>query len=111
MEYCSNNYAKKTNDEIIVYMCCKVISPEKQFYIKWLNGIFFPPVSKYEVLMKESEAGRLTEERSNLLFQILDNLLPQLGVFRPIVSKLRNELYGTLSSCQSLRMFGFLLWF
>ncbi|XP_067940341.1 uncharacterized protein [Watersipora subatra] len=50
-------------------------------------------VAKYDVLMNENRAGILTEERSVLLFQVLDNLLPHLGVFRPILSKIRDELY------------------
>lgn len=55
----------------------------------------FTPVSKYEVLMRDNEAKLMTEERSILLFQVLDNLIPHLGVFKPILSKIREELYGT----------------
>lgn len=53
-------------------------------------------VAKYEVLMKENDAKKMTEERSLLLFQVLDNLLPHLGVFKPILSRIREELYGEI---------------
>jgi len=51
-------------------------------------------VAKYELLIKEHDAKRMSEERSALLFQVFDNLIPHLGVFKPIFSKIREELYG-----------------
>lgn len=56
---------------------------------------FKTSVAKYEVLMKEHDANMMTEERSHLLFQVFDNLIPHLGVFKPVMLKLRDELYGT----------------
>ncbi|KAF6020059.1 hypothetical protein EB796_021652 [Bugula neritina] len=50
-------------------------------------------VAKYELLIKEHDAKRMSEERSALLFQVFDNLIPHLGVFKPIFSKIREELY------------------
>lgn len=51
-------------------------------------------MAKYDVLIKEHDAGKMTEERSALLFQVLDNLIPHFGVFKPILSRIREELYG-----------------
>ena len=53
--------------------------------------------------MRENEAKQMTEERSILLFQVLDNLIPHLGVFKPIFSKVRDELYGMLIAITSIQ--------
>jgi hypothetical protein len=44
--------------------------------------------------MKEIDQNGREDERMVLVFNALDQIVPQLGVFSPITSKLRNELFG-----------------
>ena len=36
----------------------------------------------------------LSDQRTLLVFQILDQIVPKLGVFAPVVRNIRNELLG-----------------
>ena len=44
--------------------------------------------------MKEIEQNGHDDERMVLVFNALDQIIPQLGMFSPIVGALRNELFG-----------------
>jgi len=44
--------------------------------------------------MKEIEKNGHDDERMVLVFNALDQIIPQLGVFSPITAVLRNELFG-----------------
>lgn len=43
---------------------------------------------------KELSFQKPTEARMRLLFQVLEDLVPQLGVFSRVVALIRDELYG-----------------
>jgi hypothetical protein len=45
--------------------------------------------------MKEIEQNGHDDERILLVFNALDQIIPQLGVFSPIAAKLRQELFGS----------------
>ncbi len=49
---------------------------------------------KYEAILLEKVGTGLTEERILLVFRILDQVLPQLGVFSKVVKKMRDEIFG-----------------
>jgi hypothetical protein len=44
--------------------------------------------------LKEIGQNGHDDERMVLVFNALDQILPQLGVFSPIAAVLRNELFG-----------------
>jgi hypothetical protein len=44
--------------------------------------------------MKEIDQNGRDDERMVLVFNALDQITPQLGVFSPLAAKLRNELFG-----------------
>jgi hypothetical protein len=44
--------------------------------------------------MKEIDQNGREDERMVLVFNALDQIIPQLGIFSPITTKLRNELFG-----------------
>lgn len=44
--------------------------------------------------MKEIEQNGHDDERMVLVFNALDQIIPQLGMFSSIASVLRNELFG-----------------
>ncbi|EDO46114.1 predicted protein [Nematostella vectensis] len=59
------------------------------------------PSTKYEVLLLEDVANRKKgpcDERMPICFNVLDEILPQLGVYRKIMSMLRDELYEAVHS-------------
>ncbi|ESO98340.1 hypothetical protein LOTGIDRAFT_159143 [Lottia gigantea] len=55
-------------------------------------------VNKYDVLTVEWSGSGLTEERIVLAFQALDELIPQLGIYSRILSKLRNDFFEAIYS-------------
>ncbi|XP_048465036.1 uncharacterized protein LOC109911229 [Rhincodon typus] len=61
------------------------ISPANQYLVRLIED------------KKELSFKKPTEERMNLVFQVLDDLLPQMGIFTRIL-KLRDELYAGIYS-------------
>ena len=60
----------------------------------------YPDLSRFTALafetsMKEIEQNGHDDERILLVFNALDQIIPQLGVFSPITAKLRQELFGS----------------
>lgn len=59
------------------------------------------PATKYEVMLLEDITSRTKgpcEERMALCFNVFDEVLPHLGVYRKIISILREELYTAVYS-------------
>ncbi|KAK6184991.1 hypothetical protein SNE40_007324 [Patella caerulea] len=56
------------------------------------------PVNKYDLMAVEWSGSRLTEERMILAFQAFDELIPQLGIYSRIFSKLRNDFFEAIYS-------------
>ena len=51
-------------------------------------------VNKYELMTLEQLNQGLTEERMVLAFQALDELIPKLGVYSRLFSKLRDDFFS-----------------
>ncbi|XP_072413434.1 uncharacterized protein [Chiloscyllium punctatum] len=49
---------------------------------------------------KELSFKKPTEERMNLVFQVLDDLLPHMGVFTKVLKLIRDELYDGIYSTE-----------
>ncbi|CAF4533134.1 unnamed protein product [Rotaria sp. Silwood1] len=58
------------------------------------------PTLALDIAMKEIDQNGHDDERMVLVFNALDQIIPQLGVFSPITSKLRNELFDFIYSNQ-----------
>ncbi|KAK7494886.1 hypothetical protein BaRGS_00013765 [Batillaria attramentaria] len=56
------------------------------------------PVNQYELLALEQNSQGLTEERMVLAFQALDELIPKLGVYTRLFSKLRDDFFKAVYS-------------
>ncbi|KAL8603228.1 hypothetical protein ACOMHN_046234 [Nucella lapillus] len=56
------------------------------------------PVNRYELLALEQLNQGLTEERMVLAFQALDELVPKLGVYSRLFSKLRDDFFKAVYS-------------
>lgn len=60
------------------------------------------PATKYEVLLLEDASntvkGNPSADRMAVCFSVLDEVIPQLGVYRKIISMLREELYSGVYS-------------
>lgn len=69
---------------------------EKKATIKILEG--HSPVNKYELLALEQNSQGLTQERMVLAFQALDELIPKLGVYTRLFSKLRDDFFKAVYS-------------
>ena len=61
------------------------------------------PATKYEVLLVEVDSDGskgLSQERMVTCFNVLDEVIPELGVYRKLVKMLRDELYEAVYSQQ-----------
>jgi len=58
------------------------------------NKSFLFSALALNIAMKEIEQNGHDDERMVLVFNALDQIIPQLGVFSPITAILRNELFG-----------------
>ncbi|CAF1157364.1 unnamed protein product [Rotaria sordida] len=58
------------------------------------------PTLALDIAMKEIDQNGHDDERMVLVFNALDQIIPQLGVFSPVTSKLRNELFDFIYSNQ-----------
>ena len=58
------------------------------------------PATKYEVLLVEDSGKKkgLSQQRLVTCFNVLDELIPELGVYRKLVKMLRDELYEAVYS-------------
>ncbi|XP_076436241.1 uncharacterized protein LOC143275834 [Babylonia areolata] len=56
------------------------------------------PVNRYELLALEQLNQGVTEERMVLAFQALDELIPKLGVYSRLFSKLRDDFFKAIYS-------------
>ncbi|XP_065920739.1 uncharacterized protein [Dysidea avara] len=60
------------------------------------------PALRYELMLKEESAKSgskgITTERIALCFEILDDLLPQLGVFQRLMKMIRDEMFAAVYS-------------
>uniref|UniRef100_UPI00398E8431 uncharacterized protein n=1 Tax=Pristiophorus japonicus TaxID=55135 RepID=UPI00398E8431 len=64
------------------------ISPANQYLVRLIED------------KKELSFKKPTEDRMNLVFHVLDDLLPQLGVFTRVLKLIRDELYDGVYSSQ-----------
>ena len=49
--------------------------------------------SKYEAMLLERGGVGLNEDKTSLVFQILDQIVPHLGVFVQVMKSCRDELF------------------
>ncbi|KAI0233898.1 hypothetical protein LSAT2_015868 [Lamellibrachia satsuma] len=56
--------------------------------------------TKYEARLLEQKGGILTEERTILVFDVFDKILPHLGVFQKVMEMCRDELFNAVYSDQ-----------
>ena len=68
---------------------------------------------KYEAVLLEKVGKGLTEDRILLVFQIFDQIIPQLGVFSKVIKKIRNEIFGKIQlfDISSIALFICLIFF
>ena len=52
------------------------------------------PATKYETMLLEKGGSGPNEDKMILIFQILDQMIPQLGVFAKIMRMIRREIFG-----------------
>ncbi|XP_067858905.1 uncharacterized protein [Heptranchias perlo] len=64
------------------------VSPANQFLVRLIED------------KKELSFKKPTEDRMNLVFQVLEDLLPQLGMFTRVLKLIRDELYDGVYSSQ-----------
>ncbi|XP_078080452.1 uncharacterized protein LOC144500851 [Mustelus asterias] len=64
------------------------ISPANQYLVRLIED-------KHELSFKKP-----TEERMNLVFQVLEDLLPHMGIFTRVLKLIRDELYDGVYSSQ-----------
>ena len=55
----------------------------------------FVAASKYEAMLLERGGVGLNEDKTLLVFQILDQIIPHLGVFTQVMKSCRDELFGS----------------
>ncbi|XP_064419186.1 uncharacterized protein LOC102353636 [Latimeria chalumnae] len=79
---------RKTAATDLCFDILEANSPANQYLVQLLE-------SKKEISIQEP-----TESRMKFLFQLLDNLLPKLGVFSRVVKLIRDELYEAVYSFQ-----------
>jgi hypothetical protein len=58
------------------------------------NSYLFSLALALDIALKEIAQNGHDDERMVLVFNALDQILPQLGVFSSIAAVLRNELFG-----------------
>ena len=59
-----------------------------------IHMIFRSAATKYEARLLEEKGGRLTEDRSILVFDVFDKMLPHLGVFQKVMQMCRDEFFS-----------------
>jgi len=68
-------------------VCLKLLLIDK-------NKYFLFSALALDIAMKEIGQNGHDDERMVLVFNALDQIIPQLGVFSPITALIRNELFG-----------------
>ena len=63
-------------------------------FLKKTTDIFLFSALALDIALKEIAQNGHDEERMVLVFNALDQIIPQLGVFSSIAAALRNELFG-----------------
>jgi len=58
------------------------------------HALFPCAATKYEARLLEEKGGPLTEERTILVFDVFDKILPHLGVFQKVMQMCRDELFS-----------------
>ncbi|KAK2176160.1 hypothetical protein NP493_678g01056 [Ridgeia piscesae] len=64
------------------------------------HALFPCAATKYEARLLEEKGGPLTEERTILVFDVFDKILPHLGVFQKVMQMCRDELFNAIYSDQ-----------
>ena len=54
--------------------------------------------SKYEAMLLERGGVGLNEDKTLLVFQVLDQIIPNLGVFNEVMKSVRDELFGKIDN-------------
>ncbi|PVD30283.1 hypothetical protein C0Q70_09547 [Pomacea canaliculata] len=95
-----NKAEKRRKNEPFIVTCDEVFKPmlstgsgrERE------STVYSVQVNKYDLMVLEHGATGLTEERMVLAFQVLDELIPQLGLYSRIFTKLREDLFKAVYS-------------